>query len=743
MPRARPSNMPPPAARDDDHAGDEFDRDDGEAGYGTRGPQGDRMKRLVLDLIGRWHWIALGLVLGTLGAFYYLAKAPKTYTATATLLVKERTATVIGRTDQVGEIDMRSIEAMNTVAERLKRFELLESVANRQDIRALPGIVPPKTRWLPDWLATWVGDPPPAADPPPTAAPPDPRSLAGMIGGWMTISVRKYTRLLDVSIEHQVPEVAKALADAVTQEYVAEVAGNRFAGRSSAIDLLKRESEDARTALQEATTAHASYSRALDTHKELEKIEAEVEQLARRYLPKHPKMIAASGQLEALQRRFIDEFEAARLSQADKEYWATASKEWESTAGDQTTRLKLARRLLLSRTSVLESEMLSQTQVFNSMLTRIQEGGIEQEAPEAELEISNLAQAPGIATRPKPASVFVKGGAGGLALGLAIAFLFVKLDNKFHTVAQVEQQTDLPVLAAIGDLQPKVLAAAARRQASRARKRAPQQPSPPPPPGQPASAAQQDWDKRIVFRDGLVTTSFAEMFRVLRASISLLGSEKQRKVTLFTSAIPGEGKTCVSVNFALAAAGQRRKTLLIDLDLRKAVVHKMFGLAADAGRFGITEVLAGHAELGDAAMPLPGVENIDLVLAGARAPNPGELLNTQRLEQVIAEARERYEVVVLDTAPLLAVPDTRVLAPFADNLCLVVRAEYVPQGAVRRTLELLDEAGTPPSGLVFNGFVERKRLIGYNYTYGYYKYGRYGQAYKYGHDHYGGYGDGD
>ena len=86
-------------------------------------------------------------------------------------------------------------------------------------------------------------------------------------------------------------------------------------------------------------------------------------------------------------------------------------------------------------------------------------------------------------------------------------------------------------------------------------------------------------------------------------------------------------------------------------------------------------------------------------------------------------------------------PDTRIVAPLADNVCLVVRADYVPKGAVRRALEVLDEDGTALSGLVFNAFKERRRLMGENYSYGYYKTSRYGRAYRYGYGSYGAYGN--
>ena len=230
------------------------------------------------------------------------------------------------------------------------------------------------------------------------------------------------------------------------------------------------------------------------------------------------------------------------------------------------------------------------------------------------------------------------------------------------------------------------------------------------------------------------------MYRVLRASVSLLGDEGQRKITMFSSALPGEGKTSTSANFALAAAGQRKKTLLIDLDLRKPSVHKAFGLSRTPEAGGITNCLEGEAKLQDVIIKDLPVPNLHIVVSGQRVGQPGELLNRAKLKELLNWATENYDIVVIDSAPLLAVPDTRILATLVDNFCLVVRANYVPKGAVKRTLEVLEEDETKIDGIVFNGFVESRRMMSENYSYGYYRTSQYGRSYQYGYGQYGSYG---
>jgi capsular exopolysaccharide synthesis family protein len=359
--------------------------------------------------------------------------------------------------------------------------------------------------------------------------------------------------------------------------------------------------------------------------------------------------------------------------------------------------------------------------VFDAILTKMQQSDVNQSAKESEIELSSLAILPEAPVAPVKAMVLMMGLVGGSGLGFVLAFMGVALDNKFHTVSEAEQLTGLPLLAAISEI-PKTIRSKAEKNADGI-----------------APKHEADWDRNLVFRHGLSTTTFAEMFRVLRASITLLGPEAERRITLFTSALPGEGKSNCSANFALAAAGQGKRVLLMDMDLRKPTQHKIFGLALETNEVGVSGLLSGQATLEEAIYQNPGIPNLHHLFSGARPPSPGELLNGVRVSGLLAEARSKYDVIVIDTPPLLAVPDARILAAHADNVCLVMRAEYVPKGAVHRAIALLTSGRTPLSGIILNGFKERRRLIGANYSYGYYNYGGRGNAgYQYGS--YGAYG---
>ncbi len=691
-----------------------------------------RTKRLVLELISRWYWILLCLILGVLGSAYYLSKAPKKYSSTATLLIKQRTATVLSK-DNVEEIDPASTEGLNTVAERIRRLDLLERAASRADVRALSGLVPPEVDWTPTVLAGWLKRPSADADagaPAKSAAVPAAPVLGGRFASWMKISIRRGTRLLDITFTHEVPEVAKGLADAVAREYLAEISSSANESRSNRTETLVKQSADAAAKLEVAGSALATYNRALELLKALEAQEAQGASLSQRYLPEHPKMMASLSTIKILKERFMAEFNQAIAAAVDADYWKKSETELAGAQDDPEAHSKVARRLLLARTDVLRGEIDSQMSVYNAMLTRVHESDINRDGEESSAVVSSFARVSGWAALPVADRIYTSGGISGLTVGLLLALLLVKLDNKYHSVAQVEADSGQPVLAAISMIDVKALEQAAR---AKTKKTGPMV----------APEKQHGWDPRLLFHPGTLSTSFAEMFRVLRASITLLGDESKRKVTLFSSALPGEGKTLVSANFALAAAGQGRRTLLIDLDLRKPSVHRVFGFARSEQGPGITEWLAGQVPLADIVQRDVGSENLHLILSGSRAPSPGELLNVARLKHLFAEAAKHYDLVVVDSAPILAVPDTRVIAPLVDNFCLVVRADYVPKGAVMRTLELLFSADSLPSGLVFNGFKETRRMIAQNYSYGAYRTNSYGNAARYGYGTYGAYGDDD
>ena len=191
----------------------------------------------------------------------------------------------------------------------------------------------------------------------------------------------------------------------------------------------------------------------------------------------------------------------------------------------------------------------------------------------------------------------------------------------------------------------------------------------------------------------------AENFRSLRASIALLGKEKDHRVILFTSAMTNEGKTFVTCNYAVSLAQQGLRTLLIEADLRCPSVHAQFNIAEK--KMGLIE----HVSLG---VPLNEViqsnviENLDILLPGVKCPNPAEFLSGDGLKDLLAECMLKYDRIVLDSAPINVVSDTLLIVPYVQSVCMVVRLRQTPRGAVQRALNLLELTRVKPVGVVLN-----------------------------------------
>ena len=670
------------------------------------------LAQLLPDLLRRWHWIVLGAILGVLGGLYYLSKAPEVYSARATLLVKQGSSSIMA-SRQADSIDYKSGEALNTLTQQITRLEFLIEVARRPDVQKLENLIPPATDWTPDWAAAWLGSEPSgeaAASGPQTI---DPVALGSRIATWTTVSIRKETRLLDIVVEHPSPEASQVLADAIAKEFVEEISRNRAEGQDSSTLILTAKSEEARQVLQREQKTLANYTQALEALRQLEEKEARFAEVSLRYLSKHPDFIKAKASLDDSQKRFLEKFNDARTARVDAKYWQENRAELDdNTEITDQARLQVAKRLLSARATVLQSEIESQDSLFKALLEQLAALDVNKGAIEGGVELNSAARLPQLPSSPQPGKVVGAGLVLGLGSGFALAFLLVKLDTRIHTVDQAELLTSLPVLATIRKLDLKILRKVAREKGA--------DPGDDPP-------AVQKWDRRLVFRKGLIDSVNAESFRILRASVSLLGDEKKRSVTLFTSALPGEGKTLTSANFALAAAQQGKKTLLIDLDLRKPAVHKAFGLKRSELPAGVTEILAGRVAWKDALEKDNGQENLFSLYAGAKAPNPGSLLSFDGISELLADLRKSFEVIVIDSAPLLAVSDTRLIVPAVDNFCLVIRAEQTPKAAIRKALNLLQDDGTPPDGVVVNGFEEKTGLFTKKYGYG-----QYGKGYGYG-----------
>jgi succinoglycan biosynthesis transport protein ExoP len=292
------------------------------------------------------------------------------------------------------------------------------------------------------------------------------------------------------------------------------------------------------------------------------------------------------------------------------------------------------------------------------------------------LEIVEAA-ASGIKVGPKPARNGILALFLGLVLGVGLAFFVDYMDDTLHTREDFEHGYDTSVVGEI-----------------------------------PLIPEEELPEFSIVYFEK-PRHQAVEGYRTLRTNLQFLNIEGGRGAILFTSALPGEGKSTIIVNLGAALSEMGKKVLLVEADMRKPVLGKFFALGAVKG---LTGVLAGTCSLED-AVHSTGYENLYVLPAGVRPPNPGELVASDSMRRVLEKVRESADYVLVDAPPVLAANDALALAPMADGVIIVGRYGMADRDGAKRTIELLRKVEANILGLVINNLETGKRYGYYHYYY--------------------------
>ncbi len=208
----------------------------------------------------------------------------------------------------------------------------------------------------------------------------------------------------------------------------------------------------------------------------------------------------------------------------------------------------------------------------------------------------------------------------------------------------------------------------------------------------------------------------SEAFRVLRTNLSFIDVDQPSKAFVVTSSVPNEGKSTTAINAALAMANVGQRVLLIDGDLRRPQVAALLNLEPTVG---LTTALVGAGQL-DEIIQQHTPSGLDVLTAGRLPPNPAELLQSNAMRELLAEARQRYDVTIIDAPPLLPVTDAAVMASQTDGAVLVVRHGRTTKDQLTGAVDRLASVGSAPLGVIFNMIpTGRSGRYGYGYGYGY------------------------
>ena len=328
--------------------------------------------------------------------------------------------------------------------------------------------------------------------------------------------------------------------------------------------------------------------------------------------------------------------------------------------------------------------------IYTFLLQKREETALSSASTTADLRVLEKATAGG-PIKPVPKSFYM----AGILIGLLVAVLFVLLREQFNRKilfrSEIEEKTKVPVLAEI---------------------------------------MQTDSKDTIAISEGK-RTIIAEQFRSLRTNLAFMGLNENQKTLLVTSSISGEGKSFIALNLAMSITLTGKRVALMEMDLRKPKLSKYLGIKRDPG---ISSYLINMATIDDIIKVTP-YPNLFVISAGPIPPNPTELIGGPNFSSMMEKLKEKFDYIIIDSAPIGPVTDSQLLGGYADTTVYVVRHGLTPKVFLRMINDLYEQKKFNNMAIVFNGLRRRGFSI-LSYGYGYGSYG-YGYGYGYGSDGYG------
>lgn len=331
----------------------------------------------------------------------------------------------------------------------------------------------------------------------------------------------------------------------------------------------------------------------------------------------------------------------------------------------------------------LQTEATANKQLYETIISRFKETDVvSDQAKQADAKIISRAMVPGLPFYPRKNVMIGVALFFSAAIGIALAVILDLLDSGFRSAQQIEDALGLP---AVGTL-PKL------------------------------SRGDRDQSPHEVAAKK-PNSIFGEAVRSVRTALMLSGVDKSPKTVLITSSVSGEGKTSLSLSLTSLAARTGQRAIILDCDLRRASVHKTLGVSNDVG---LSNYLSGQTELSD-VIEIDPATGLHFIPAGGRVPHPTDLLGSKKMYGLLQSLAETYDLIVLDTPPLLAVSDALVLVRTVDRVLFVVRWEKTRRDFVSAAVKQVAEAGANIGGIVMSQVdVKKQNRYGYGATASYY-----------------------
>ncbi|MBI1260832.1 MAG: polysaccharide biosynthesis tyrosine autokinase [Rhizobiales bacterium] len=416
--------------------------------------------------------------------------------------------------------------------------------------------------------------------------------------------------------------------------------------------------------------------------------------LSTKYGPRHPAILNIDAQRKDIQKQIGREVQRivgsiqneAAIAQSRVDSLQKSLNELKGTSNENNQAFIQLREL--------EREAEANRSVYESFLNRFKETSQQSDLQTTDARIISPAIRPGGSSFPNIPIFAVLALMLSGALGVGIALLLEMLDSGLRTGQEIEDALGLAHLVSL-----------------------------------PLVPDEKGADGRIMLAQEYLLakplSAYSESLRSLRSALALSNVDSPPKLVMFTSALPKEGKTTSAVSFARAAAQSGLQVLLIDCDLRHPSVHKAFRMPSP--KAGLVELLAGNVKLEDVLL-VDEASALDFLPIASGSANPPDVLGSGQMKRLLADMRDRYDLVVLDSAPVLPVSDSRVLSRIVDKTLFVVRWAETPKDAAASAVKELRNYGADIAGVVLS-IVDTNKQAKYGYGDGGYYYRRYSRYY--------------
>ncbi len=587
---------------------------------------------------------------------------------------------------------------------------------------------------------------------------PDPvraTALLGAFRGGLTVYIIPNSRLVQISYTHRDPRLATGIVNALVKTFIEENFKTKFESVTQTSDWLKTELADLELRVQTSEEKLVRYQKdhsilgvdekqnivtakldelnrqltaaqtdriqkesiyklavsgdpdalpktsTLGTSGMLERLrekEADLDtqraQLTTQFGSQYPKVVELNNQLKQVRAEIVAEETQVQHGVRDQYLVALQRENLLTTAFERQK--QEANRLNESAIeySVLKRDAESNRQLYQDLLQRLKEAGVSAGLRSSNIRVVDVARTPTFPITPNVPRNLEVGLLFGLACGIGLAFVLESMDTSIRNMEEIGAISTLPALGTI-PLQLSTNGSLRKRLKT-------------------VSAEIEKSELPALVTYARPKSEAAEAYRALRTSILLSSFGAPPKVILITSALPQEGKTTISANSALVLAQRGSRVLLIDADLRRPGIDKLFGFRSGGG---LSTLISGVDKIEDVVVPYAQVPNLWILPSGPIPPQPVELLSSTVMKDHIARWRNEFDHIIIDTPPCLSVTDAVVLSPEADRVILVARAGKTTKPALRRACGLLLHVNARVMGIVLNA-LDLRSGGGYYYTYG-------------------------